>query len=184
MFTVDLPTKPYVHHYISLTYGTPADFSKNKHLNERFRRCLVKPSVRYDSAYKDLSFIFYSSKTSIKISSDDFYRYGWEFTNTDIISFGKYIEGEVKKLMVTIVSLYSIFMSKRDAILLFQKNYGFTEDTWSYDSIKKEYYRNSTKNDCFEFPQEIVLNIEKLIMVKLSPKGTVSHNTKPSHENP
>ena len=59
MFFLELPVKPYVKQYIILNYGNPANFSSNKFINERFRKCLIKPSRRYNTYYEKQSFCKY-----------------------------------------------------------------------------------------------------------------------------
>ena len=137
MFFLELPVKPYVKQYVILNYGNPASFSSNKYLNDRFRKCLIKPSLRHENYYKNLSFAKYQEKIKIILSQDDFYRYGWELSSCDIISFGKVLEHQTKFLMCNMISFYTTVMNIKDAILTFQNNFGFTEDIWPFESIKK-----------------------------------------------
>lgn len=174
MFTVELPVKPYVKQYITLNFGNPADFSTNKYINEGFRKCLIKPSKRYDSVYRKLSYQCHSQTIWIKISQDDFYRYGWELTTSDIIAFGKIIERQTKFLMRNMVSFYMTFMIERNAVLTFQKNFGFTEDIWGYESIRKDYYRSVATGNKISFTKDMSNKIEEILLVNLTSIGTLS----------
>lgn len=180
--TVDLPTKSYVDHFIKMNFGIPADFAKDAQLNEEFRRCLIKPSNRYGTRYTMENFAWHTSTTQIQISEDDFYRYGWEITKTDIISFNKIIERRCKFMARNLITGYSMLMPEKEAILKFQENFGFTEDIWSFESIKKDYYRNCMENKV-NFGQEITKKIENIFLVNLSKTGTISHKLILCHGN-
>jgi hypothetical protein len=183
MFTVELPVKPYVKQYIVLNYGNPADFSSNKYINERFRKCLAKPSMREAAHYKNISFSIHCRTVKIKITQDDFYRYGWELTITDIITFGKLIESQAKFLLHNMISFYMTFMNERDAILAFQNNFGFTEDIWPFDSIKKTYHRTTAKSEKISYTKDLSNKLENLILGNLSRLGTVSPKAVQHYEN-
>lgn len=183
MFTINLPVKPYVKTFISLNYGDPADFSSNKYVNNQFRSYLHKPSHRRSTQFKELSLNYYSSTVSVKITDDDFYRYGWELTNTDIVSFGRIMEHNAKSLMRSMVAMYSCFMLERDAILLFQKKNNYTEDSWCFDSIKKDFYRSFRNQHKINFMHQLTFNLENIIVGNLSNKGTICPNLILQYEN-
>lgn len=183
MFSVEIPVKPYVKQYMVLNYGSPADLSSNKFINERFRKCLSKPSVRRRSIYRKITFEWHSEKIMVLISQDDFYRYGWELTSSDIISFGKLMEHQAKFFMRNMVSLYTTFMNERDAILAFQNNFGFTEDIWSFETIKKVYSRSVAKDDKISYTKDLFVKLEKIILGNLSELGTVCPKAIQYHEN-
>ena len=180
-FNIDFPTKPYVRQFIIHNFGDPADFSCNKGVNDSFRNCLSRPSTRYDARYNELSLCRYSTITKVVISDDDFYRYGWEISKTNIVSFGKQMERQAKFLMRNMVSYYSSFMMERDAILMFQNRLGFNEDTWSFDSIKKDYQRFGPV-DRPDFLSDLNSKIEKILLVNLSNLGTISQNARKSYD--
>lgn len=179
-YTVSLPTKPYVHHFLCINFGSPADLSVDKELHQEFRRCLSKPNFRYDSKFEPLALYRFSATSEVYISQDDFYRHGWELTRTDVISFGKRLERRAKFLMRNIIAYYSTLMIERDAILRFQQEFGFTEDIWPFESIKKDYYRFGPPAK-IHFTAEISEKIEQIILENLSRLGTISHaNIKPN----
>lgn len=181
MFTLQLQTKPYVNHFLVSNFGNPANLSSDKQLYNLFRRCLKKPSGRFNSKYQNLSLLRYSTQSQIIISEDDFYRYGWEMTKTDTVYFGRELENRVKFLMRNIVSMYSAFMPQKNAILLFQENFGYTEEIWSYDSIKKDYFRNGPAQH-LNFLKEITKKTEHIILGNLSALGTISHKLVKDYE--
>lgn len=170
-----IPVKPYVKHYLNMAYGDPVVLTKNPRLNNFIRRALKKPSSRYDNRYsKQFSKNFYAETIEIFISEDDFYRYGWEITRTDTVAFNREVEEIVKFFMRTFVAMYENFMQQKKAIIKFQDRFGFTEDIWSFDAIKKDYYRNSTNNRLQLMP-ELLIKVEDFFLVKLSQIGTYSH---------
>lgn len=181
MFTLQLQTKPYVNHFLTSNFGSPANLSTDKQLYSLFRRCLKKPSGRCKAKYHQLSLIRYSSQSQILITEDDFYRYGWEMTKTDTVYFGRELENRVKFLMRNIVSMYMTFMPQKNAILLFQENFGYTEEIWNYDSIKKDYFRNGPQQKV-DFLKEITKKTEHIILGNLSDLGTISHKLVKDYE--
>jgi hypothetical protein len=146
-FSVQIIAKPYVKRFIENTCGNPADLSKFPDLKDLFRRYLKKPNTRFDKTY-DNELRGYTQTIDIVISEDDFYRCGWEVSRTDMIDFGREVERKAKFLMRNYVSLY--FASRvpiKTAINRFQDMFGFTEEDWSYEAIKKDFYRNGHHND-------------------------------------
>lgn len=172
MFTLLLPTKPYVHQFLVNNFGDPVDFSSDTRLNNLLRRCLRKPSMRRNKKYAQLKLVKYSSLTRIIITQDDFYRHGWELTRTDSIYFNRELENRAKFFMRNMVSLYSSFMSLKDAVLLFQSNFGYNEDTWSYDSIRKDFDRHGTI-PATSFSSQLIEKTESIFLDNLSELGTI-----------
>lgn len=102
-------------------------------------------------------------------------------TKTDTVYFGRELENRVKFLMRNIVSMYMAFMPQKNAIMLFQENFGYTEEIWSYDSIKKDYFRNGP-HQRVDFLKEITIKTEHIILGNLSDLGTISHKLVKDYE--
>jgi hypothetical protein len=181
-FTVQLPCKPYVKHFLTINFGSPAELASDHNLLISFRKKLRKSNTRFDSKIAELPNNYYSALADICISQDDFYRYGWELSKTDIIAFGKEVEAQAKFFMRNVVFFYESLMPQKNAILKFQERFGFTEDIWSYESIKKDYYRNQA-GERFNLVAEISKTFEKKIMVRLSDLGTISPKMMLQYEN-
>ena len=181
MFTLLLPTKPYVHQFLSQNYGNPADISADLRLQNLLRRYLRKPSRRRHVPYAKLKLSKYSCESRIVITSDDFYRYGWELTRKDSIAFNRELENRAKFFMRNMVSLYSSFMNLKDAILLFQENFNYPEDTWSYDSIRKDFDRHAGI-PVTSFASQIIEKTESIFLGNLSELGTISPQLKKAYE--
>lgn len=120
-------------------------------------------------------------QSQIIITEDDFYRYGWEMTRTDTVLSGRELENRVKFLMRNIVSMNMTYMPQKNAILLFQENLGYQEEVWSFESIKKDYFRNAPENKV-SFLEEITKKSERIILANLSDLGTMSRKLIKDHE--
>lgn len=179
-YSIQLRSKTYIKHYLTMNYGNPVDLRQNKDLYNNLRRRLNKKSLRFEK--RGVSDRMYSVITEIVITEDDFYRYGWELSNTDIIALNRDIEAQVKFFMRSVVGIYETIMPQKDAIALFQERFGFTEDIWSYEAIKKDYFRNSNTEKIKLFPK-LSIHFEKIILEHLSNQGTYVQQTHAQHEN-
>ncbi len=182
VFTVQVPVKKYVKKFIEMNYGDPVNFSNFPDENRLFQSMLYKPTRTRDSWINE-SFKHYPEILEIPINEYDFYRYGWELTKTDIIIFGKYYETRAKFFMRTFVSIYhSLGFPFQMSIKRFQETFNFSEDDWTLEAIKKDFYRHGQKQK-IDFNQEIYNKIETLILYNLSDLGTVCKPVIKQHEN-
>ena len=171
MYTVSIAVKPYVKRFLVIECGEPADLSVFPDLKDYFRKFLRKPNNRYRNKYRE-SICGYSETIDIAISEDDFYRYGWELTQTDTVSFGKLVEYKAKCLSRTIIGVsFALGFEIKSGINRFQERFGFTEEDWQYDTIKKDFYRNGL-HERIDFDTEILKKIEKIILDNLYKAGT------------
>lgn len=170
-YSVIIYTKSYSKHFLELNYGNPVNLSKCKELYEIFKSYLKKHSNSKSS--KVLSNNIYSHKVEIFISEDDFYRFGWEISSNDMFQFNKIIQNRAKFMMRNLISFYNSFMSLSDSIRYFQDNFGFNEDVWPFESIKKDLMRNNNLIK-IDFKKEITEKIEKIILNNLYEYGTIS----------
>jgi hypothetical protein len=172
-FTITIPVKPYVKRFIEINYGLPADFTNDPQTNKFFQELLRKPNSTYDKKYPDV-ICTYTTEIEVLISEHDFYRYGWELTKTDIVAFGKRFEDRAKVMMRSVVGVnIGLGLPINKSIERFQDRFLFCEDTWRYEAIKKDFYRNG-QVELVDFDNEIFLKIEKIIMRNLYDLGTVS----------
>ncbi len=166
---VTIPTKPYVKHFLHLNYGNPVDLTKSPELYANLRNRLQRKIARCDT--RKIPQWLYSTTVDFLITDDDFYRYGWELTITDIRNFNHDIEARTKFFMRFMVSSYESIMPQKDAIRLFQDRFGFHEDIWAFGSIKKDYFRNCNSPK-FKIIDIISAEIEKKSLEHLSAMGT------------
>lgn len=176
-FVCWLPCKPYVKQFLLHNFNAPdevwteiVDLSLDKELQADFISRLSKPG-RYENKYQNL--YRYTSSVPIEIRKDDFYRYGWSISNTEAVKFGTKIERRIKQMLFLYLDTnVSLGIQLSTAIRNFQGKFRFTEDSWPYDSIRREYNRHGYKNTVenttiFDF-------INQIIMGKLSEFGTIS----------
>jgi len=181
-FVVTIPVKPYVKRFVELNYGLPADFSRYPDIQKEVLRCLKKPRTRFDLQFDRQQLCTYTETMEIVISQDYFYRYGWEFSKTDTVTFGKMFESTVKCKMHNVVSIYrGVGLSIKESIQKFQEHYKMEEEYWSYESIKKEYYRRRPENE-IDFFVEIIGKVDSLFMEILSRKKDNITPKKAQHE--
>lgn len=180
-FYVSLPCKPYVKRFLEINFGDPVDLSADQRLKKMFVSMLRKPNTRYDNNMGKMN-IRYSETIDVLISEDIFYRHGWELTKTDTVNFGREIEDRAKLLMRNTVALnLAVTGSIKVGISRFQDRFGFSEDVWPAESIKKDFYRNG-QHEIIDFEKEIFQKIEKLILVSLSGLGTISQKAHKHYE--
>jgi hypothetical protein len=171
-FYLIVACKPYVKRFLEINFGNPVDLSGDIMLRTMIRQSLKKPDKKFDKILGEMS-CRYCETIRVKISDDEFYRYGWELWKSDTVKFGKEIESRVKFMMRTLVAVnLSLNGSIKMSIIHFQDRFEFQEDVWPYDTIKKEFFRNGI-HDQIDFNDEIFNKLENIIMVNLSKKGTV-----------
>ena len=161
--------KPYVKQYISQTFGNPADLSTDMELRDFFLHCLKSPKFDHEYRRKEKpESAIYTQEVNIIISEDNFYRCGWALSKTDQMRFGRKIEKEVKQLMRTTISTkLAVCGQIKASIHFFQDHFNFPEDVWSYDSIKKEFYRKGVYPE-MKFSTILDQQILKIFMGHLS----------------
>lgn len=137
-FSVEIPVKPYVKAFLEKNCGNPVKLQNLQEFYREFLKMLRKPLFRFDKA----EIGNYQCSVVISIPEDVFYRYGWELTKTDTVRFNNMIEDRVKFIMRQFVAINSSFMTKAMAIREFQREFGFSEDVWSYEAIKKDFDRH------------------------------------------
>ena len=182
-FVVTIPVKPYVKRFLTINYGDPADFTTDPEINRFFLNLLRRPCTYRDKQYSDQIFS-YTEKIEVLISQHDFYRFGWELTRTDIVAFGKRFEDKAKCLMRSFVGVYvALGIPPYISINKFQQRFQFDENSWQFETIKKDFYRNGMK-DPLDFNNEIFNKIEKIVLHNLYELGTISKKAKTEYETP
>lgn len=149
-FVVFLACKPYVKAYLVRQFNDPdknwpviVNLSSDKELKRVFVDSLVKP-VRFNTKYENL--YKYPENVPIEISKDVFYRYGWALTKAATIAFNKIIERHIKRQLFTYLE-YNMMLGVPMSVAIrnFRNAYGFEEEVWKYDTIRREYNRHRRK---------------------------------------
>jgi hypothetical protein len=110
----------------------------------------------------------------VLISEHDFYHYGWELTKKNTVAFGLHFEKRAKLMMRNLIGVYhGLGLPLYVSIGKFQERFRFEEDTWRFDWIKKDFYRNG-QVEIVDFDNEIFRKIEKIILRNMSELGTIT----------
>ena len=144
-FTINIPCKSYSKHFLEMKFDNPVNLVKDKVLYRQLILSLHKKSNKYRKRYESLAFSNYTENVTIAIKRNDFYRHGWDLTRTEIVEFNQAVEMRAKELMKSYVApRIAVGHTWTDAIADFQQEYGFSEDIWSFEAIRKECQRNLT----------------------------------------
>ena len=154
-FVCWLPCKPYVKQFLLYNFNAPGrHLDRNSQsvpgqgATERLPSRLAK-TRRYENRYRNLA--RYTANVAVEIRRDDFYRYGWAMSNTEVVAFGSKVERRIKQMLFLYLDTHvSIGIPLSTAIRNFQNSFGFDDDTWSYETIRREYnrhgYRKTVEN--------------------------------------
>jgi len=143
-FFVTIPVKPYVKRYLENNYGSPVNFEEHPLEKTFFRNIFKNPRTRWDNKYPE-ELKKHKEFVEVLISKDDFMRHGFKLTKTRVIEFNRRFELEIKKKVRGYVQLKKGFSSLKESILDFQKLYNIDDDSWDYESIKKDITRHAVK---------------------------------------
>lgn len=190
-----IPCKPYVRQFLIQNFGDPVNFySQSTPYTYLFRSSLHLPddpegkaSARRGKRPKpNINPCFANSYLDVPvefvISEHDFYRYGWEMLPIHITALNTIFEQAAKLFMRTSITIdTAISGSLATSIRRFQDRYGYPDDIWNYQSIKKDLDRNTIRSE-LEFDTEIYDKIQKILMHNLYKLGTLSKNNPISNE--
>lgn len=181
-----LPCKPYVKQFLLANYNAPddkwteiVDFSSDRELQADFVNRIGKKG-RYEYRYPTL--YRYTENVPVEIRKDVFYRYGWSISNTEAMRFGVKIERRIKQMLFLYLDTnISMGIPMSVAIRKFQAKFGFDDESWSYDTIRREYgrhrHRDTSENrTIFDF-------INSFFLEKMSSYGTITQQGRMTYEN-
>jgi len=141
-FTIGLHLKPYVKRYLINNFGDPVNLYcvEGQDLKELMIQFLKKSCRKND---KRIKLTTLNKETRIRISESDFYRYGWEISKTDMLKFNNRIESLIKFYARCFIAFDKSFgVPISISIRSFQDEYGFSEEDFPYETIKKDFDRN------------------------------------------
>ncbi len=156
--------------YLELNAGSPVDLNHLPDMKDLLRNCLYKsdlsPRDKVSQKHNDIA--------RIKIPD--------QFLTYDIIpppimyipEFNKAIEQKLRYftrqyILINCSLGYSITSCIRD----FQDRFGFYEQVWSFDSIKKDFNRHRFKTD-MAFMKEIQKENNRILLKNMSDLGMIS----------
>lgn len=153
MHELILPCKSYVKRHLINQYGNPVDLRKNRHYFNYLKLLLQRKQCRYNKRInlKNFGKRVYYEEVKIILDDDTFNRFGFELTPTSVMEFNAFIEDSIKThARLLIVQANSFGQTWVDAIRDFQEAFGFTEDDFPTDSIKKDLQRHKDILETFE----------------------------------
>lgn len=173
-FTVTLYCKPYVKQWLEKNYLNPVNLTLSTELASKFREQLKKPNHKYDNRPDLENSTLYSASVEITISEHDFYHYGWTLTRAGHVKFGKAVEKILKLQVRSAINAHMIIHGRiNKAILFVQNHFDLPEDVFSYESMKKDFFRNGSANR-FDFAEHLTQEMQNHLLRLLYENGTIS----------
>lgn len=150
-----LPCKPYIKRHLLNQYGENSlvDLRKNRHYFNYFKMLLERKICRNNKRihFKKFGKMIYNEEVRILIDDDTFNRYGFDLTATSVVEFNAFLEDNIKtQARLFIFAANSFGQTWVDAIKDFQDTFGFSEDDFPTDSIKKDLQRHKDFYENFE----------------------------------
>lgn len=114
MFTTDIPGKSYIREYLENLCGNPVDIRRLPDLYQTLLDCLenrcMDPKNREIPKWND--------SVKIIISSEIFYRYGYQLTKTGVMKFNRTAGAKVKFLMRQYIGMNTALGQKISSSIL------------------------------------------------------------------
>jgi hypothetical protein len=132
---------------------------------------LERKLCRYNKKidFKRYGKIRYNEEVKIKIDNDTFERFGFDMTATSIMDFNAFLEDFIKsQSRLFIFTSLSFGQTWVNGIRDFQKAFGFSEDDFPTDSIRKDLQRH----------KDLLENIQKTFGDVVQDSGDVVQNKK------
>lgn len=144
--TVTIHCKPYVAHYLRLKYGIRGsniiDLPRKSKMRNIFLHCLTKNFTGSDHQPRTAL----TDSIQVFVNDDLLLQHGAEIALAFCAHLNGVLEEKIKNEAFYIINLIRLKhnLKPKDAILEFQSIYEFA-DTFSFDAIKRDYYRSVTE---------------------------------------
>lgn len=137
--SIKLTCKPYVAHYLRQQHGPSIKLSRCTHHGLFFMSMLSRKHTRYDNRINPQEEI-----VTTHVSLLDAECFGFELTETAARSFTKMVEDQLKaKFLAHMNALVLVAgYKKASAIRIFYNQYGFSDEIWPFESLRKLYNRS------------------------------------------
>lgn len=173
-FSIEVPVKPYVKSYLENNCGSPADLAQLPAVYPDFINYLKNPTQRSEATLV----CNFPEMIRIIVPKDVFYRHGWELTKTDIIAFNSKVEGMVKMSSRQFIGIHkAIGIPVAVSIREYQDLFGFNEDSFPFETIKKDFDRHGHKSS-IRILKNLKEEITHILLASLSDFGTISKKFK------
>ena len=136
---IDLPTKPYIKAYIIHRLGDAPKLRPDSSIGRKMYDILDRETNRH--GYRKENFL-YTVTIRVYISIETFRRRGGNLNETNLKAFNLFVETQIKEEYYRMMDDYMEVVSNFTAHLNeVRRKIGISDDEWSYDSMKKDYYR-------------------------------------------
>jgi len=181
-FSIQIPCKPYVKHYLNQSFGSPVNLYQVDNPFLPLLKLLLSNQKKDKYPSRKLSAQIYSQSVSILLSEDDFLRVGFDLSRIGAIVFNKEVERSFKHMMHVIVAInFTFYGNLETAIDRFTLDFDIPEDTWPHESIRKDFMRHASVHR-FNFKNTISENLTKVFLTQLSEIGTLGILTLKEYE--
>lgn len=138
-YSIIIPTKSYIKAYLRSRFGEAPVMERTNNVGHKFYD-LLEHSQNEDK----LKYSAESYKCTIKIfvSQRVFKNRGCNLNESNLKAFNRFLELEIKERFYFMMDVYTaIFPSFEANLPLVRDKLGISDDDWSNDSMKKDYYR-------------------------------------------
>lgn len=175
-YYAQLKCKPYVRRYLTRHYGCPVkghpylvDVRKDKELNAVLHRCIKEPWHHEDKKQNVDGGVKKCDLVEFKLGADLFEREGWSFSYTDVLYLNSLLEGRCKNNLFAFMKIHFLIGESIEyAISQFYREFGFSEETWPSDSIRRCWSRYRKKYDISSMKDEFYGVFTKILMGNMS----------------
>ena len=182
-FSVSIPSKPYVKHYLIQNFGNPVNLYQVDNPFLPLLKLLLVRQPTDINPQRRLNPQFYRENTIIMLTDVDFVRLGVDLTRSGIIVFNREVERSFKHMMHVIVAINLTFYGNLEtAIDRFTQDLDIPEDIWPHESIRKDFCRHARLHR-FDIKTTIFENLTKIFLQQLSEIGTVAGKSIIEYEN-
>ncbi len=186
-FVIWIHCKPYVRRYLLQNFKVHdsrwpelVDVRSDRELAAFINGRLMKPSHRFDKRNESRQ---YPSRVAVEISRDQFYRYGWALSASDERLLCRALELRCETLAKTFLSATYLYSGNlAECIRLFRRTFGFTEDDWQVDALRKMWLRDRRISKQCVKNENFVKNT-LFVLEQLSHYGTIAQKGKELYEN-
>ena len=190
-YVVWVHVAPYVCRYLVDNFGVHDPEYKNliningdQALMAFFTPKLVKQCHRYDNRKGDEKKGHRTARVAIEVSASKFARNGWALSPTDESTFARMLELRCQGILLAFLSAHYMISGDASAsIRKFYRVFHQNEHTWPYDSIRKIWNRNVSKEQKTTIKSALDREITEKILVQLSTFGTIAQQGLELYEN-
>jgi hypothetical protein len=142
---INIPMKPYVAVYLEKMYGTPINISKNAEIYLCVKSLLSGKKIKKTTPHTaDISTELIDVKVLLPYTTCR--RHGQHLSNESICNLVAFFEQYIKsQILIATVTLYinNDTIKQTDALRSVYESFGFTEDTFSFDTLLRYFKRNT-----------------------------------------